>query len=106
MNPETAAVVLNVDANSSVDVIQAAYRRRARLLHPDRLAGAPQGEIDEATREFSRINEARDVLINYASRPAPPPPRSCAWAHHSSSPSSPRTITIAAGASPAEGTRS
>lgn len=62
MTPEEAAAVLGVKADSDMVDIDLAYRRRARLSHPDRFAGAPQTDVRDATAEFVRIGIARDVL--------------------------------------------
>ncbi|MEB0001679.1 J domain-containing protein [Cryobacterium sp. 10S3] len=62
MTPEAAAAILNVKVSATRTEIDAAYRLRARMSHPDRFAGAPAADIKAASAEFVRISDARDVL--------------------------------------------
>jgi hypothetical protein len=55
-----AAAVLGVRLTDSVDVIEAVYRSWAKSLHPDRNPN-PKG----AEQQLKRINNARDVLLEY-----------------------------------------
>ncbi|WP_167738010.1 J domain-containing protein [Cryobacterium sp. MDB2-10] len=71
MTPEAAAAILNLKNSATKAEIDAAYRLRARMSHPDRFAGAPASDIKAATAEFVRITHARDVL--HARIPAPQP---------------------------------
>jgi hypothetical protein len=57
--------VLGVKSTASVKEIKAAYKRLARLQHPDLNGGLP-----EATRAFVQISRARDVLIDPQRRAA------------------------------------
>ena len=57
--------ILGVKSTASVKEIKAAYRRLARLQHPDLNGGLP-----EATRAFVQISRARDVLIDPQRRAA------------------------------------
>ena len=57
--------VLGVKSTASVKEIKAAYKRLARLQHPDLNGGLP-----EATRAFVEISRARDVLIDPQRRAA------------------------------------
>lgn len=90
MTPEAAAAILNVSSTASRAEVDAAFRLRARMSHPDRFAGASAGDIQAATAEFVRVGRARDVL--HGVRPAPTfhanPPRS---APHSSAPNPDRS---------------
>ena len=57
--------VLGVKSTASVKEIKAAYKRLARLQHPDLNGGSP-----EATRAFVQISRARDILIDPQRRAA------------------------------------
>ena len=57
--------VLGVKSTASVKEIKAAYKRLARLKHPDLNGGLPQ-----ATRAFVQISRARDILIDPQRRAA------------------------------------
>jgi hypothetical protein len=56
-----AAVLLGVNVSDSQETIEAAFRSWARTLHPDR-----NPNPKDATRQFQRVSNARDVLIEYA----------------------------------------
>ena len=57
--------VLGVKSTASVKEIKAAYKRLARLQHPDL-----NGNLPEATRAFVQISRARDILIDPQRRAA------------------------------------
>ncbi len=57
--------VLGVKSTASVKEIKAAYKRLARLQHPDLNGGKP-----EATLAFVQISRARDILIDPQRRAA------------------------------------
>lgn len=57
--------VLGVKSTASVKEIKAAYKRLARLQHPDLNGGLP-----EATQAFIQISRARDILIDPQRRAA------------------------------------
>jgi len=57
--------VLGVKSTASVKEIKAAYKRLARLQHPDLNRNSP-----EATKAFVQISRARDVLIDPQRRAA------------------------------------
>jgi hypothetical protein len=57
--------VLGVKSTASVKEIKAAYKRRARLQHPDLNGGSP-----EAARLFVQLSRARDILIDPQRRAA------------------------------------
>ena len=57
--------VLGVKSTASVKEIKAAYKRLARLQHPDLNGGLP-----EATKAFVEILRARDILIDPKRRAA------------------------------------
>lgn len=55
--------VLGVAREASTDEVERAYKKLARLHHPDRNIGDPQAEI-----KFKEATEAHDVLVNEAKR--------------------------------------
>ena len=57
--------VLGVKSTASVKEIKAAYKRLARVQHPDLNGGKP-----EATQAFVQISRARDILIDPQRRAA------------------------------------
>ena len=57
--------VLGVKSTASVKEIKAAYKRLARLQHPDLNGGLP-----EATRAFVQLSRARDILTDPKRRAA------------------------------------
>src|ERR1044072_734134 len=57
--------VLGVKSTASVKEIKTAYKRLARLQHPDLNGGLP-----EAARAFVQISQARDILIDPTRRAA------------------------------------
>jgi len=57
--------VLGVKSTASVKEIKAAYKRLARLQHPDLNGGKP-----ETTRAFVQLSRARDILIDPQRRAA------------------------------------
>lgn len=67
---EQAAVVLDVDMSApgfSEEVVQLAYRSRAKRYHPDK----PGGDV----AKFVEADKAKCILIKWLARPkAPPPP--------------------------------
>ncbi|MGB3414005.1 MAG: J domain-containing protein [Microbacteriaceae bacterium] len=85
MTPETASTLLQIPINSPMEDIEKAFRRRARLTHPDRFHGASDSDIASANLAFTQISDAREVLLEEArkrvkdtsapptSGPTPPP---------------------------------
>ena len=65
---------LGVSSSSSEEEIHAAYRARARVLHPDRTAGDDRAmqELNEAWRVLR--DPARRRAYDRSLRPEPPPP--------------------------------
>lgn len=55
--------ILGVDENATREVLRDAYRRLAKLHHPDRNQGNP-----EAEERFKAINEAYEILSNEITR--------------------------------------
>ena len=69
----SAHALLGVAVDASADEIKAAYRRRARELHPDRHVG-PDGTITEEAHEaFCSLNRALDTALAVAALPASAP---------------------------------
>src|SRR5919205_4504508 len=57
--------ILGVKSTASVEEIKAAYKRLARLRHPDLNGGLP-----EAAQAFVQLSRARDILIDPQRRAA------------------------------------
>lgn len=66
MTPADAAAHLGVGLDASPREVQAAYRRLARDVHPDRQSGASMRDAAAASATFIRVTQARDVLIAHA----------------------------------------
>jgi hypothetical protein len=62
MNRAEAAAILGVSPNASMSDAKKAYLSRARLLHPDRFAGAAPEDVAAATTAMAQLNEAWTVL--------------------------------------------
>lgn len=60
--------MLGVARTATAAELRHAYRARARLLHPDRLAGAPDNARADAEEEMRALNEAWSVLGDPAQR--------------------------------------
>ena len=70
MTLEEAAAVLNVRPDAEAVDVERAYRKRARMLHPDRFAGASQPELRVAAERFAHLAEAHEVMVrDIADRP-------------------------------------
>ncbi len=54
--------LFGVPRTASMEEIHRAYQARARLVHPDRHAGAPPDVVAEATRAMAQLNQAWSVL--------------------------------------------
>lgn len=87
MTPEEAAALLRVRPDADTAEVERAYRRRARQLHPDRLAGATDDELHTAAERFAHLALAHETMVNeIAERPViatiepDGPPRSVRWA--------------------------
>ncbi|MFA6867119.1 MAG: molecular chaperone DnaJ [Clostridia bacterium] len=53
---------LGVDKNTSADEIKSAYRRKAKLYHPDKFAAADDAKKKEAEEKFKEVQHAYDIL--------------------------------------------
>jgi DnaJ domain len=70
MSPADAAKLLGVAADASIQDIQHAYARQARLSHPDLLVDASEEERRSAGLRFAELHDARDALL--AAKPVVP----------------------------------
>lgn len=79
MTESEAAALLGVPLGASIEDVQHAFVREARLNHPDLIGDADESVRREAGRRFARLADARDVML--AGHPvisvqfAPPAPR-------------------------------
>ena len=55
---------LGLSYNASNSEIKKAYTRLSKQWHPDKNLD----NIDKATKMFQKINEAKDILLNYEKR--------------------------------------
>jgi DnaJ-domain-containing protein 1 len=60
--PSTALEVLGLGSKASPAEMLAAYRRLARIYHPDKVAGESQEVRDSAERRMKEINAAYSLL--------------------------------------------
>lgn len=70
MGERNAYEVLGVEPGAAQIEIQAAYRARSLLFHPDRLAGMPDAAREVALVEMQALNEAYGVLKDPGRRAA------------------------------------
>jgi hypothetical protein len=63
MTPEAAAANLGIAVDAGASEIEAAYRRKARLTHPDRFADGSAAQLRNAATQFTRAGIARDTLL-------------------------------------------
>ncbi|WP_430646064.1 J domain-containing protein [Agromyces sp. GXS1127] len=62
MTPDEAAHLLGVDLDAEQSVLDRAYRRLARELHPDRFAGMPEADVRAASARFIEVTRAYHLL--------------------------------------------
>ena len=83
MTLDEARTILGVARGASHADIRDAFRRRARLVHPDAHPTVSVAQRSDFARQFDRAREARDILLllpdatfapEGAPRPAAPPP--------------------------------
>lgn len=63
MTPDEAAAMLGVGRDADEAEIEHAYRRLARELHPDRLAGSPESSVKASSERFVDLTTAHDLLL-------------------------------------------
>lgn len=61
MNYDQAATLLGVEPGTPADTARKEYVARARILHPDRYAGAPAADIQAASNAMAQLNQAWEV---------------------------------------------
>lgn len=69
MTPDEACAELGVSRGATRDEIREAFRRRARLVHPDRHPEATTVDRAQLSARFDRARRARDVLENSTAGP-------------------------------------
>ena len=68
MELRDAAVVLGVSVDATADQVRSAFRARARLLHPDRLADASPADRGAAQAAMAQLNEANEAFASHFQR--------------------------------------
>ena len=71
MTPAEAALLLGIAVTATPEQIEAAYKARARMTHPDRFAGASSDELSDASARFVQLTQARDLLLSVEHAPLP-----------------------------------
>jgi DnaJ domain len=69
MTLEEARRYLDLQRGATVEEIRQAFRRRARMVHPDRHPDAGPDELRTLEAEFNRAREARDILVRFTLDP-------------------------------------
>jgi len=75
MDWEAACQILGVSATATAAEIDAQYRYKAQLLHPDKTTSLPESIRHKAEEELKRINAAYAILKEPKNRPQANPPR-------------------------------
>jgi len=65
---QTLYDVLNVTANATTDEINRAYKKLAKLHHPDRHINKPEAEKAAAAEQFKIVSEAAEILLDAEKR--------------------------------------
>ncbi len=63
---ESAYATLRLEFGASKEEIKSAYRRLAKVHHPDKFSSLGKETVSAATRTFQRIKDAYEYLIQYA----------------------------------------
>lgn len=71
---EAAAALLGVPASATPADVDAAWKIRARLMHPDRQPDGSKAQL-EAQEMMKQLNEARDILTGKLKPADPPKPK-------------------------------
>jgi hypothetical protein len=66
MTAAEAADLLGVGGGATPVEIESAFKRRARMSHPDLFTGASAAETAAAAAEFIRVSDARKLLLRLA----------------------------------------
>ena len=74
MTLDEARAILEVARGASHADIRDAFRRRARLVHPDAHPTASAAQRTDFARQFDRARQARDILLLLPERTAAPAP--------------------------------
>lgn len=87
MDDSTARRVLGIGASATREQARAAYKRRAKILHPDRHATTSDAARRDAERAMAELNEAwralrSDSVPTGDDRAAPPRQRGCEICGH------------------------
>ena len=61
-DPNWAYTVLEIEPTASDDEVKKAYRRMALRYHPDKVAGAGEEVVKNATEKFRAVNEAYEAI--------------------------------------------
>ena len=72
MTLDEARAILEVARGASHADIRDAFRRRARLVHPDAHPTASAAQRTDFARQFDRARQARDILLLLPERTAAP----------------------------------
>jgi curved DNA-binding protein CbpA len=75
MDWEEACNILGVQQTASLEEIDAQYRIKAFLLHPDHTRGYPEAVRKKATEEFILVQKAYEFLEVPSNNPISNPPK-------------------------------
>jgi calcineurin-like phosphoesterase family protein len=75
MNWEEACQILGVPVTATIAEIDAQYKYKANILHPDKTTGLPESIRQKAEEELKRVNTAYNVLRDLKNNPQANPPK-------------------------------
>lgn len=61
--------VLGISPEATIEEIVRAFRKKAKLLHPDKVRHKPPAEQERAAAEFRRVRQAYEALTRKTARP-------------------------------------